>query len=166
MLPSTTEAAAELAKLHNEKLKGRAWTKTDARRPLRYAVEIRHPSFLVPAFFEMLRAYQVAFVIADTAGKWPCAEELTADLVYCRLHGDEQLYVSGYSDPVLKSWARRIRRWWGETPSSRSVRPLQLDRVSPHRRHSRRGRDVFVYFDNDAKVHAPFDAQRLTRFLA
>src|SRR6266850_2116940 len=67
MLPSTTEAAAELAKLHNEKLKGRAWTKTDARRPLRYAVEIRHPSFLVPAFFEMLRAYQVAFVIADTA---------------------------------------------------------------------------------------------------
>lgn len=166
MLPRNTEEAAELAKQHNEKLKGRAWTKIDAWRPLRYAVEIRHPSFLVSEFYALLREYQIAFVIADTAGKWPYAEELTADLVYCRLHGDEQLYVSGYGDPALKSWARRIRLWWGETPSSQSVRPLQLDRVSPHRRRSRRGHDVFVYFDNDAKVHAPFDAQQLARFLA
>ena len=141
MLPRDTEEAAELAKQHNEKLKGRAWTKTDACRSLRYAVEIRHPSFLVPEFYALLREYQIAFVIADTAGKWPYAEELTADLVYCRLHGDEQLYVSGYGDAALKSWALRIRRW-------------------------RRGRDVFVYFDNDAKVHAPFDAQQLARFLA
>jgi uncharacterized protein YecE (DUF72 family) len=141
LLPRHTEEAAELAKQHNEKLKGRAWTKTDARRALRYAVEIRHPSFLVPEFFEMLRTCQIAFVIADTAGKWPYAEEITADFVYCRLHGDEQLYVSGYGDPALRSWAGRIRRW-------------------------RRGRDVFVYFDNDAKVHAPFDAQRLSELLA
>lgn len=141
LLPRHTEEAAELAKQHNEKLKGRAWTKTDARRALRYAVEIRHPSFLVPEFFEMLRTYQIAFVIADTADKWPYAEDITADFVYCRLHGDEQLYVSGYGDPALRSWAGRIRRW-------------------------RRGRDVFVYFDNDAKVHAPFDAQRLSERLA
>ena len=141
LLPRHTEEAAELAKQHNEKLKGRAWTKTHARRALRYAVEIRHPSFLVPEFFEMLRTYQIAFVIADTAGKWPYAEDITADFVYCRLHGDEQLYVSGYGDPALRSWAGRIRRW-------------------------RRGRDVFVYFDNDAKVHAPFDAQRLSERLA
>ena len=141
LLPRHTEEAAELAKQHNEKLKGRAWTKTHARRALRYAVEIRHPSFLVPEFFEMLRTYQIAFVIADTADKWPYAEDITADFVYCRLHGDEQLYVSGYGDPALRSWAGRIRRW-------------------------RRGRDVFVYFDNDAKVHAPFDAQRLSERLA
>lgn len=44
LLPRTKEAA-QLAKLHNEKLKGRAWTKTDACRPLRYAVEIRHQPF-------------------------------------------------------------------------------------------------------------------------
>jgi uncharacterized protein YecE (DUF72 family) len=141
ILPRTTEEAAELARLHNDKLEGRAWTQTDARRPLRYAVEIRHPSFLVPEFFAFLREYRAAFVFADTAGKWPYAEELTAELVYCRLHGDTQLYVSGYSDAALQWWAEGIRRW-------------------------RRGRDVFVYFDNDAKVHAPFDAQRLSNFLA
>jgi uncharacterized protein YecE (DUF72 family) len=141
ILPRNTQEAAELARLHNEKVEGRAWTQTDARRPLRYVVEIRHPTFLVPGFFAFLREYQAAFVFADTAGKWPYAEELTADLVYCRLHGDTQLYVSGYSDAALQWWAERIRRW-------------------------RRGRDIFVYFDNDAKVHAPFDAQRLRSVLA
>ena len=108
---------------------------------VRYAVEIRHQSFLVPEFFEFLREENAAFVFADTAGKWPYVEELTADLIYCRLHGDTELYASGYSDRALESWAERIRRWG-------------------------RGRDVFVYFDNDAKVHAPFDAQRLTEMLA
>ena len=136
LLPRDTTAASRLARRHNEKLKARAWLKTDAPRPIRHAVEIRHPSFLVPEFFALLRAEKIAFVIADTAGKFPYAEELTTDLVYCRLHGDEQLYVSGYSDRALEMWAKRIRRW-------------------------RRGRDIFVYFDNDAKVHAPFDAQRL-----
>jgi uncharacterized protein YecE (DUF72 family) len=140
LLPRDTEAAAELARLHNDKLQARAWLRTDACRPLRYAVEIRHRSFLVPGFFTCLREVGIGFVIADTAGKFPYAEELTSDLVYCRLHGDEQLYVSGYSDRALASWAERMRRW-------------------------RRGRDLFVYFDNDAKVHAPFDAQRLAALL-
>ena len=141
LLPRSTKEAAQLARLHDEKLKCRAWLRTDACRPLRYAVEIRHPSFLVPEFFNFLREQKAAFVFADTAGRWPYTEELTTDFVYIRLHGDTQLYVSGYSDSALEWWAKRIRRW-------------------------RRGRDVFVYFDNDAKVHAPFDAQRLAALLA
>ncbi len=141
MLPRTTAEGAQLGRLHNDKLKARAWLRIDEDRPVRHAVEIRHRTFLVPEFFELLREYRIAFVIADTAGRWPYAEELTTDLVYCRLHGDTQLYVSGYRDSALESWAKRIRRW-------------------------RRGRDVFVYFDNDAKVHAPFDAQRLAQLLA
>jgi uncharacterized protein YecE (DUF72 family) len=136
ILPRDTEAAAELARRHDQKLKGRAWLETDERRVVRHAVEIRHPTFLVPAFFDLLREENIAFVLADTARRFPYAEELTSDFVYCRLHGDEQLYVSGYSDSALDWWAERMRRW-------------------------RSGRDLFVYFDNDAKVHAPFDAQRL-----
>jgi uncharacterized protein YecE (DUF72 family) len=140
LLPRNTKEAAELARLHDDKLKGAGFFKTDKRRTLRYAVEIRHPSFLTPAFFDFLEEQNAAFVFADTAGKWPYAEECTADFIYVRLHGDTQLYVSGYSDSALEWWAERIRRW-------------------------RRGRDVFVYFDNDAKVHAPFDAQRLAALL-
>ncbi|HEY1581758.1 MAG TPA: DUF72 domain-containing protein [Chthoniobacterales bacterium] len=141
LLPRTTAQAALLGQEHNEKLKGKPWLEVDHSRPLRYAVEIRHPSFLVPEFFALLREQEDAFVFADTAGRWPYTEELTTNLVYCRLHGDTQLYVSGYSDGALEWWAERIRRW-------------------------RRGRDVFVYFDNDAKVHAPFDAQRLAALFA
>ena len=140
LLPRTTDEAAELANLHDDKLKHGVHAKTDAARPLLYCVEIRHPTFLVPEFFALLREYNVSFVFADTAGKWPYAEELTADFVYIRLHGAEQLYVSGYSDSELDWWAERIKRW-------------------------RRGRDIYVYFDNDAKVHAPFDAIRLAERL-
>jgi uncharacterized protein YecE (DUF72 family) len=141
LLPRDTQSAAQLACRHNEKLKAPPYFEIDANRPLRYAVEIRHHTFLVPSFFEFLREVNAAFVFADTAGKWPYAEELTTDFVYCRLHGDTQLYVSGYSDSALAWWAERLRRWG-------------------------RGRDLFVYFDNDAKVHAPFDAQRLAALLA
>lgn len=141
LLPRTTGEAARLGRAHDKNLKSRAWLKNEQDRPLRYAFEIRHPSFLVTEFFALLREEGAALVFADTAGKWPYAEELTTDFVYCRLHGDTQLYVSGYSDSALEWWAQRICRW-------------------------RRGRDVFVYFDNDAKVHAPFDAQRLAALFA
>ncbi len=154
LLPRDTGNAAKLARRHDAKLKHGAWAKTDEKRALRYAVEIRHPSFLVPEFFALLREFNVAFVFADTAGKWPYCEDLTADFVYCRLHGAEELYVSGYSDAALDWWAARIRLWQkGRQPE---------DAVLISKQKPMRGRrDVYVYFDNDAKVHAPFDARRL-----
>jgi uncharacterized protein YecE (DUF72 family) len=90
ILPRTTEQAAELARQHDEKVKHGAWTESNRRRRLRYAVEIRHKTFLVPEFFALLRNYQIGFVIADTAGKFPYAEEVTADFVYVRLHGSAE----------------------------------------------------------------------------
>ena len=158
ILPPDTECAAKIAKGHDEKLKYGAWTTADANRPLRYCVEIRHPTFLVPEFFALLRHYNVAFVYADTAGKWPYAEDITSDFVYARLHGAEQLYVSGYTDPELDWWARRIEHWrHGKQPSD-----ARLVMSKPAKTGKR---DVYVYFDNDAKVHAPFDALRLARRL-
>ena len=154
LLPRDTAAAARLARKHDEKLKAGAWIRTDAIRPLRYAVEIRHPSFMVPEFFELLRRHNVAFVVADTAGKWPYAEDITADFVYCRLHGAEQLYVSGYTDKEIKWWTDRVEHW----RKGKQPRDAKLIR----KRKARAGRrDVYVYFDNDAKVHAPYNAQTL-----
>ena len=154
LLPRDTQAASKLAKGHDEKLKARAWAKTDALRPIRYAVEVRHPSFMVPEFFDLLRRHRIAFVVADTAGKWPYAEDFTADFVYCRLHGAEQLYVSGYSDRELDWWANRLEHW------SRGKQPRDAKLVSVSTAKSGR-RDVYIYFDNDAKVHAPFNARTL-----
>jgi uncharacterized protein YecE (DUF72 family) len=160
LLPRNTAEAAALARKHDDKLKARAFLKVDAPRALRYAVEIRHPSFMVPEFFDLLREHNVAFVFADTAGRWPYAEDLTADFVYVRLHGDKKLYVSGYSDKALDWWAERISYWReGRQPAGAKL-------VTPAKNQAAlRARDIFVYFDNDAKVHAPFDAQRLAERL-
>jgi len=136
-LPRTTDAAAELAGRHDERLEGRAWTTTDAERPLRHAVEVRHPTYETDAFLDLLRTRGVAAVTADTAGKWPLLLEPTTDLAYVRLHGDAELYVSGYSDEALDLWAKRVAGWRDN------------------------GCDVVVYFDNDAKVRAPVDAEAL-----
>jgi uncharacterized protein YecE (DUF72 family) len=159
LLPRDTRGAVKLAKKHDAKVKGRAWTKTDAIRPIRHAVEIRHSTFMVREFFALLRRHNIAFVVADTAGKWPYAEDLTADFVYCRLHGAEQLYVSGYSDKELDWWANRIEYW------RKGKQPRDAKLVSDRKAAPAGKRDVYIYFDNDAKVHAPFNARTLTEKL-
>jgi uncharacterized protein YecE (DUF72 family) len=80
---------------------------------------------------------------------------LTADFVYIRLHGSEELYASGYSDEALDHWAARIRLW------SRGLQPNDAQLIAPDLPPRRSARDVFVYFDNDAKVRAPADARSL-----
>ncbi len=159
LLPRTTTAAAALAAEHDQRLVGRAWTDTDADRPLRHALEVRHASFLSPEFAGMLRAHGVALVFADTAGKWPYAEEVTAPFLYLRLHGSTHLYASGYTDEELDWWAARIRAW------SAGAAPPDCVRIPGCPPPPKRTRDAYVYFDNDAKVHAPFDALRLVERL-
>lgn len=154
LLPRTTEEAAALAEHHDHRLAEQSWTASLHSSPLRYAFEVRHPSFFVPAFAELLARHNAALVLADTAGNWPYAEEITADFVYIRLHGAESLYASGYTDEQLDWWAERVRAWQlgGEPPDARRLTEVPPDPVE---------RDVYTFFDNDAKVHAPFDAQRL-----
>ncbi len=129
LLPRDTEAAAALAKHHDHRLNGRAWTTTECRRPLRHAIEIRHPSFLDPALVALLRRHKVALVFADSVG-WPYAEDLTADFVYLRLHGAQELYASGYDDDALDWWAARIKAWArGQQPND--PRLIAFDRRRP-----------------------------------
>ena len=158
LLPRDSEAAAHLAKRHDDRLKGRASTRTERKRRLRHAIEIRHESFLDPAFVALLRRHNVALVFAD-AVDWPYAEDVTADFLYLRLHGSEELYASGYDDQALDRWAARIGTW------SRGGEPNDAELVDTANRPRRRARDAYVYFDNDAKVRAPVDAQALRKRL-
>jgi uncharacterized protein YecE (DUF72 family) len=155
LLPRDSEAALALAREHDQRLDGRAWLAIDRRRPIRHAVEIRHPSFVDPAFVALLRRHRIALVVADTAGRWPLLEDLTADFVYLRLHGDEELYASGYSDAALDRWAERIDAWRRGTQLA-DARLASSVAAPPRQR-----RDVYCYFDNDVKVHAPYDAAHL-----
>lgn len=141
LLPRDTGEALALARRRDvARMRGRSALAIDTVRPLRHALEPRHESFGSREAVALLRRHGVALVAADTAGEYPCFDEATAGFSYVRLHGGTQLYVSGYSKRELSAWARRIRRW------------------------AARG-DVYCYFDNDAKVHAPFDALALQRML-
>ena len=159
LLPHDTEAALKQAHGREAKMHGREHLAIDETRALRHAVEIRNKSFVDPAFVELLRAYQVALVVADTAGKWPYYEDVTADFIYMRLHGDEELYASGYTDAALDRWATRIRAW------ARGGQPQDAHLISATLPPSRKTRDVYCYFDNDIKVKAPFDARKLLQRL-
>ncbi len=154
LLPQDTEAAAQLAGLHDARLDGRSATEADATRPIRHAFEIRHESFACPEFITLLRQYGAALVVADTV-QWPLLMDLTADFVYCRLHGSEELYVSGYDDAALREWAGLVAGW------AAGYDPQQAKRVMAGSSRRPEGRDVYVYFDNDAKVRAPADAASL-----
>ena len=136
-LPRTARDAEAVALRHDERLRRGALVDAAANVRYRHAFEVRHPSYFHGEFYALLREHRCGFVVADTAGKFPYAEEVTADFVYVRLHGSQELYASGYTDTELDEWARRIGAW----------------RTSGH--------DVYVYFDNDIKVHAPYDAMRL-----
>lgn len=142
-LPRTAGELAVLAAGHDAKLPpDRALTTApDPGHPVRHAVEVRHASFRDPRYLRLLRRYGVSSVVADTAGRFPYLEEITADLVYIRLHGDTELYASGYSPAALDRWAAKITAW------------------------DEAGLDVWAYFDNDVKVRAPYDAMALSERL-
>jgi uncharacterized protein YecE (DUF72 family) len=161
LLPHDTEEAARLAQNHDARVAGRALCETDRRRPLRHAIEVRHESFRDPRFVDLLRRNGVALVVSDGGAGWPLYEDVTADFVYLRLHGAEELYASGYDGPALDFWAARIAAWaaGGEPGDARRADPATSAPRTPA------GRDVYVYFDNDAKIRAPFDAAALMRRL-
>jgi uncharacterized protein YecE (DUF72 family) len=154
MLPRTRKQAAELARNHDERLDDRSWFQVRQDAAMRHAVEIRHESFVNEEFIKLLRRHSVGLVVADTV-EWPLLMDVTSSFVYCRLHGSQELYSSGYDSEALDTWARRVVTWarGGEVYDGRRA----SKRDAPKRKH----RDVFVYFDNDMKVRAPFDAAQL-----
>jgi uncharacterized protein YecE (DUF72 family) len=107
--------------------------------PMRHALEFRSRTFQHRHAYALLREHQIACVFADTARRWPRVDQDTADFRYVRLHGDKELYASGYTGSALAGWSRRIRGW---------------------------DKDTYVYFDNDMKGFAPHDAEELIRRLS
>jgi uncharacterized protein YecE (DUF72 family) len=153
LLPHDTEAALQLAKRHDARVV-EPWLEINGVRPVRHAIEIRHASFLVPEFVELLRRYRVALVTSDSTQPWPHVEDATADFAYVRLHGTTAKYAGAYGDDALDDWAERFRAW-------SEGRPAQNARLIAPDATIDAPRDVFCYFDNDTKTQAPFDARRL-----
>jgi uncharacterized protein YecE (DUF72 family) len=159
LLPATALQAARLAYGRDERMAGRELLEPPAAMRLRHAVEVRHASFVDPAFVALLRKYRIAWVVADTPNPWPQFDDVTADFVYLRLHGATELYRSRYGPDDLQRWAARIAAWaaGGQAPEARLI----SSELPP----ARKSREVFCYFDNTDKRHAPENAQELMRLL-
>jgi uncharacterized protein YecE (DUF72 family) len=140
LLPRTTGSAAELARAATRR-PDRVSADPPAPGRLRHALEVRHASYLDDRFFELLARADIANVVSDSPS-WPLLTTSTTDVAYVRLHGHSELYASGYAAASLATWAQRCRDWSAE------------------------GREVFVYFDNDARGRAPHDSQALAALLA
>jgi uncharacterized protein YecE (DUF72 family) len=144
-LPPDMHAAERLARKHDRRLPARAVLQAPDGRDLqlRHALEVRHPSWLGQEALELMAEHGVALVTADTARRHPLSFARTnSQFAYVRLHGAEELYASRYRDEELDRWRALIDGW------------------------RRRAADIYVYFDNDNKAHAPHDALRLSARLA
>jgi uncharacterized protein YecE (DUF72 family) len=109
-----------------------------APKHLRWAVELREPSWLHDEVLEILRRHGAALCIHDLLPNHPW--ELTASWTYLRFHGPaalERKYWGLYGGRRLWRVAERLGRW--------------LDT----------GHDVFAYFNNDYNGHAVTDARWL-----
>ena len=107
---------------------------------LRVVLEIRHPSWLCDECFEILRHHHTALVFADLGDRLVEAP-VTADFIYIRRHGPGTPYSAGYPAAAIRKDATSVRTWLAE------------------------GRDVYVYYNNDAEGHAVRDALKLRKRL-
>jgi uncharacterized protein YecE (DUF72 family) len=102
----------------------------------RYAVEVRHKSWLGSDLATMLRERAAALALIDYP-RMPRMEEATADFVYIRWLGNRREFPSGHTH------AKRDRRgdlaWWSE----------RVDRFLSE------GREVFAYANNHYQNHSP-----------
>ncbi len=125
---------------------------------IRHAVEVRHPSFRVPAFVDLLRAYDVAVVVADSDSH-PQIADVTAPFVYARLQNASEHHKAGYAPADLGRWAGRARRW------AEGGVPDDLDHVGPPPK-GKVARNVFLFMINGFKPRAPAAAMALIERLS
>lgn len=158
LLPYNSKEAARIAKKHSSKVEGRSFTKALSDYPVRHALEFRNDSFMNEGFIELLREHGVAVVFAHSGEKSPYMEDLTADFIYARMHGQEAKYKNGYTKDTLAWLGKRLKLWTkGSQPSDaqcvHEAKPKKIER------------DAYVYFDTESKDFAPQDALNLSKHL-
>jgi uncharacterized protein YecE (DUF72 family) len=121
--------------------------------PIRHAVEVRHESFLTPAFIALLRKFSVAPVLVES-DKHPLIADVTGDFVYARLQRTSEKEKTGYPARALDAWAKRARSF------ADGGAPDDLTTIAPPSSAADK-RDVFIYMISGAKVRAPAAAMAL-----
>lgn len=122
-------------------------------RALKHVLEVRHASFLDPAYLRLARERGIATVFTDSE-EYPSLADITGDFVYARLMRARAEVATGYNEDELTRWAQRARAWArGEDNPDLPHSGATLDPGPP--------REVFVYFISAAKERNPAASMRL-----
>jgi uncharacterized protein YecE (DUF72 family) len=105
------------------------------------AIEARHESWFDDEALDLLKTHKAALVQAESGGRWPETDAVTADFVYLRLHGPQELYASGYTPQKLGHVAGRVAGY------------LRL------------GMDVYAFFNNTDGGYAWRNAEKLAELV-
>jgi uncharacterized protein YecE (DUF72 family) len=120
---------------------------------LRHVVEVRHASFCVPEFVELLRKFETPVVFSEHA-KYPAIADVAGDFLYLRLQKGDDAIPTAYPEDAIADWAGRIRKWLsGDAPADLPHVGTARSKIKP--------RDIFVYFIHEGKVRAPAAAMAL-----
>jgi uncharacterized protein YecE (DUF72 family) len=113
-------------------------------RGFRYAVEVRHRSWLGSDLPQMLRERGAALTLIDYPGM-PRMQEATTDFVYIRWLGNRREFPEGHTH--LKKERDDDLLWWSEL----------VDRFHEE------GRTVFAYANNHYQNHSPSTLERFLK---
>jgi uncharacterized protein YecE (DUF72 family) len=125
--------------------------------PLRHAMDVRHPSFMVPEYLALARKYRAATVFADSSD-YPSFADLTGDFAYARLMRCEAANPTGYPPEAFVRWASVARTWAeGGVPAGLPTLagPGEAGVGAPGKSARRTPRDVYIFFISGAKERAP-----------
>lgn len=135
--PPSFKATTENVKRLTEFLKLLSLDRKRVSLKLQFAFEFRHKSWCDKKIYNLLKKYNVAWVIADSP-RYPQADVVTADFVYIRMHGSKVMFTSNYTKKELSSLAQKIKKWLKTA-------------------------DVYCYFNNDAYGYAVENARELLK---
>lgn len=125
---------------------------------LRHALEVRHSTFVDPAFVALANRYGAAICYAHHF-EYPEIADVTSDFVYARLQQGSDDVATAYSEADLGSWAGRLRSW------ASGDLPTDLPLANPSAKPANGPRDVFVYIIHEGKIRAPQGAMALQKLV-
>ncbi|WP_162577223.1 DUF72 domain-containing protein [Variovorax sp. PBL-H6] len=137
----------------------------EGSRALRHVLDVRHPSFMTPAYLALARKYQAATVFTDS-DKFPSFADLTSDFVYARLMMSDAGQKTGYAPKALDAWAEAAKTWAGGGLPEALPCVEEGTRGTKSTKGAKSTRDVFIYFINGAKEKAPAAAGALIQRLS
>ena len=122
--------------------------------PLTHVLEVRHPTFIDPAFIALARKYGATVCLADHH-VYPLIPDVTGDVVYARLQTGSDDEPTAYKAADLNAWVDRLKTY------AQGAAPSDLNMADAAHPAPVKPRDVYAFVIHEGKVRAPAAAMAM-----